>query len=104
MFKICFLIYYLFKFKCLALAYTIVDLKHNPPKNMPFSWGLRVIFNRWMKLSPMPCILSFTYGTTLCASASIRNKDDTFNFFVASTILGLTLTTISMYIFLIFIN
>lgn len=62
---------------------------------MPYSWGFKVIFDRWMKLSPLPCVLAFSYNSSLCASASIRHKDDTFNFFVASCVMSLTLTTIS---------
>ncbi|PIO75714.1 hypothetical protein TELCIR_02226 [Teladorsagia circumcincta] len=76
----------------LMLPYTMCEIRST--NSIPTEkFRPRTFFKRYFQLMPKPTILAFTWGVSLSAAATYRNKDDVKNHLFASAALGATLAT-----------
>lgn len=61
----------------------------------------RTYFGRYLKLTPFPAAVASTWTLSICTAATIRNKDDITNHFIAGPVTGAFVASVSKY-FLLF--
>lgn len=51
----------------------------------------------YVKNFPFPAALGFGYGVSICTSATIRNRDDIYNYYYSGIFTGVLAATLSLF-------
>lgn len=58
---------------------------------------LKDLGGRIVRNMPLPAALSFGYGISICTSATIRNRDDIYNYLYSAAFTGVLTATLSIF-------
>ncbi|KAI1722736.1 tim17/Tim22/Tim23/Pmp24 family domain-containing protein [Ditylenchus destructor] len=77
-----------------TLPFTIGSLINYPVARPAENQTISLIAKRYFSMAWLPAVLGFSYGVTVCTVSNVRDKDDSWNWAIASGMMGFTLASI----------